>query len=172
MELLYHVVEFFVLVGIGAGLGAALALLRVVLPGVARAADRSLEGLGTWRMLLTGLLPILGALLVATAVEASDSAVLRGALGLLVFLPGVLLAVAGAMSGVPFLGRRLLARGEEVGPLRQAMVGGAVLGLATVTFWIKPLGLAVALLVESWFLGIGLGTLLGRRSPSPAEPAA
>ena len=150
-----------------AGLGAALAVLRVVLPGLARAADRSVEGLSTGRMVLTGVLPLVGALLLGAAVHHAGDRALGAVYALVVGLPLSLLTITGALSALPHLGARLLKEGVETSLLRRSLVGGLVAGLAGTTWARPPLGILVSLFLLGWFLGIGLSTLFRRAEPSP-----
>jgi hypothetical protein len=136
------------------GVGCALALLRVILPGLARAADRSLGGLGATRLFVSGVLPLVGALVLAAVL--ADAGAPHG-LVLVVWAPLLLLAVGGATAGVPHVGERLLRRGAEASLLARAVAGGLVVGLAMATWMLPPLGLLVTLLVAGWLVGIGLG---------------
>lgn len=167
-----HLLEVLLYAVVGliacAGVGAALAVLRVVLPGVAGAADRSVAATSTRRLLLMGALPVLGAALLGRAVEALGAPALGVAYALLVVLPLGLALVAGAMGAVPWLGERLLERGTPRSPLARAAGGAVALGLAATTAWLPPLFALVALLVLGWLLGIGLGALGGRRPPATA----
>ena len=151
-----------------AGIGASMAVLRVVLPGLARAVDQSVEGLSTGRMLLTGILPLVGAWLLGAAVHHAGDRTLVGAYALVVLLPLCLLTVTGALAAIPHLGARLLARGEDVSPLRRSLVGGLVVGLAGTTWVLPPLGALVSLFLFGWFLGIGLSTVFRPREPARA----
>jgi hypothetical protein len=165
-------VLLYVVVGVvlSAGVGAALAVLRVVLPGLSRAADRSLAGVTTKRLVLSGLLPLLGAALLARAVEALGDPTLGYVVGLLVLVPLILFVVLGAMAALPHLGERLLERGTPRSALARAVGGGLVVGLAATTIWVPPLFALVALLVGGWLLGIGLGAALGRAPIAPPPP--
>ena len=161
-------VLLYVVVGLvlSAGVGAALATLRVILPGLASAADRSLEAGGTRRLLLMGVLPLLGAAILLQAVAALGSAAASWIVFLAVVVPVVLALLVGAMAALPHLGERLLERGSPRSPLARAAGGGVVVGLAATTAWVPPLFALVALLLGGWFLGIGLGAVLGRRGPT------
>jgi hypothetical protein len=161
-------VLLYVVVGLvlSAGVGAALATLRVILPTLAGAADRSLEGGGTRRLLLVGVLPLLGAAVLTRAVGALDSTAASLALVLAVLVPLVLALLLGAMAALPHLGERLLERGTPRSLLARAVGGGVVVGLAATTAWVPPLFALVALLLGGWLLGIGLGAVLGRRPPA------
>ena len=167
------VVLLYVAIGLilSAGLGAALAVLRVVLPGLSRAADHALAGVTTKRLVLTGLLPLLGAALLLRAVEALGVPALGWVVGLVIVVPVLLFLVLGAMAAVPHLGERLLERGTPRSALGRAMGGGLAVGLAATTMWVPPLFALVALLVGGWLLGIGLGAALGR-SPAAGSPPA
>jgi hypothetical protein len=136
------------------GTGCALALLRIVLPGLAGRADRSLASLGAGRLVVTGVLPLVGAL-VLSAVATNAGA--PPALALAWWIPLLLLAVAGAMAALPHAGERLLRAGSQASLLARAAVGGLVVGLAMATWFLPPLGLLVTLLVAGWLVGIGLG---------------
>lgn len=166
-----HLLEvlLYVLVGLlgSVGVGAALALLRVILPGLAGAADRSLAATGTRRLLLMGALPVLGAALLGRAVEALGAPALQFAYLLLIVVPLGLALVLGAMAALPHLGERLLERGTPRSALARSAGGGVALGLAATTVWVAPLFALVALVLLGWLLGIGLGAVVGR-SPRPA----
>jgi hypothetical protein len=161
------VLVFFVSIAVG----CALAVLRVVLPGLARAADASLEGLGTARLFLMGVLPLIGAILLAQGAHALGLPALVWVVGLGVALPVALLLLLGALAAVPHLGGRLLASSAgERSLLVRASVGGLALGLAGVTWLLPPLGALVTLLVAGWFLGAGLGTLFRHREVAAGSP--
>jgi hypothetical protein len=169
--LLYVTIGFV----LSAGVGAALAVLRVVMPGLSRAADHSLAGVTTKRLVLTGLLPLLGTALLMRAAQALDNPTVGWVVGLLVVVPVILFLVLGAMAAVPHLGERLLERGAPRSALGRAIGGGVAVGLAATTLWVPPLFALVALLVGGWLLGIGLGAALGRRPaalPPPVPLAA
>lgn len=162
-------VLLYVVLGLvlSAGLGAALATVRVILPGLARAADRSIEQGGTRRLLLMGILPLLGVALLTQAAHAAGNPVLSTVVGLAVQIPALLFVVLGALAALPHLGARLLERDRPRSLLARSVGGGVALGLAATTAWAAPLFALVALLLGGWLLGIGLGAVLGRRPPAP-----
>jgi hypothetical protein len=138
-----------------AGVGCAIALFRVILPDVARAADRSLAGLRTGRMFVTGVLPLVGAVLVSWGIERGG---LPKGIHLVVWVPILLLVLVGSLAAVPHVGGSLLRGGADASPLRRAVAGGLVTGLALSSWAIFPAaGLVVSLLLFGWILGIGLG---------------
>jgi hypothetical protein len=137
------------------GTGCAAALVRLILPGLAGRADRSLASLGGARLVVTGVLPLVGALVLS----AVASNVGTPSLSLVLWVPLLLLAVAGAVAALPHVGERLLRAGPEASLLARATVGGLVVGLAMATWLLPPLGLLVTLLVAGWLVGIGLGGL-------------
>ena len=152
------------------GTGCAAALLRLIVPGVAARADRSLASLGGARLVATGVLPLVGALaLSAVATNAGAPS-----LTLVLWVPLLLLAVVGAVAALPHVGERLLRAGQGASLLARATVGGLVVGLAMATWILPPLGLLVTLLVAGWLVGVGLGTLWDprRESGSPAPNAS
>ncbi len=151
------------------GAGAAVLLVRVVLPGVAGAADASLGRMGTRRLLLTGILPLVGAGLLARGVELAGSDVLGAVYFFLVLLPIALALLVGATAGVPHIGARVLRDGSSPAPLACAALGGLVIGLAMVSWAIPPVGLLVTVLLAGWLLGIGLGAFV--RAPRAAAAA-
>lgn len=178
-ETLLTVLLYVVLgVLVAAGVGAAVATLRVVLPGLAGAADRALAATGGRRLLLMGVLPLLGVGLLAQLAGASKDPTLGGIVALGVLVPAGLLIVLGLLAALPHLGQRLLegqrAREEERprSALTRAVGGGIALGLAATTAWLPPFFALLALLVGGWLLGIGLSTLVGRRAATPADPSA
>ncbi len=154
-------------VAAGLGLAGMVALLRVVLPGVARAADRAARHGRTRNIGLLGLLPLVGALLLGAGVKRLHSQAAEGAFAVLVGLPLMLFLVAGALGAVPFIGRRILHRGDDAGVLRQSLGGGLVLGLTCTTAALPPLGWLVFFLLLGWLLSIGLGAL----KSAPLEPS-
>jgi hypothetical protein len=148
-----------------AGLGVATAVLRVVLPRLARAADASLAGLGTARMAVTGILPLVGAMLLTAAAAPAGAG---GVVAIVVWLPIGLLTVAGSMAAVPHLGGRLLKSGADASLFARSAVGGIAVGLAMATWAVQALGLLVSLLLLGWFLGAGIGLLFPRRVAADA----
>ena len=96
------------------GFGAVALLLRAILPGVGRTADASLARLGTKRLLLVGILPIVGAALIGRAVEAVNNDVVGGIYGLVVVLPLGLATLVGAMAALPYLGGQVHAAPQQL----------------------------------------------------------
>jgi hypothetical protein len=157
----------YVLVGLvlATAVGCAVALLRVILPGLARQSDRSLATLSAKRLIVVGALPLVGALLVLAALHAWA---LPPAAALLVVVPVGLLLVAGAMAALPKAGGDLVPGLRS--PLARAVTGAVALGFALVTWAFQPLGLLVTSLIAAWFLGAGIGTVVPARGERPAEP--
>lgn len=151
------------------GIGATTLLLRVILPGVARAADASLARLSGKRLLLAGILPLVGAALLARGVELTGSQAAGGIYAVLVGLPIALAVIVGAMAALPHLGRQVMKADSDAAPLLRASVGGLVAGLAMLSWALPPLGVLVSVLLAGWFTGIGLGAVV--RAPVPAAPA-
>ncbi len=151
------------------GFGAVALLLRAILPGVADLADASLARLDTRRLLLSGILPLVGAALLGSAAEGAGNEVFAGAVAILVFLPLALALVVGAMGAIPHLGGQVLRSGVEASPLARASAGGLVTGLAMVSWLLPPLGVLVTVLLAGWWVGIGLGGVAGRSPKTPAE---
>jgi len=150
------------------GVGAIMLVLRVILPGIAKAADASLGRMSTRRLLLTGVLPLVGAGLLARGMELTGSEALALVYLLLIALPLTIALVVGAMAGLPHLGARVLREGSDPTPLTRATLGGLVLGLSMVSWALPPLGMLVTVLLASWLLGIGIGGLV--RAPRPGAP--
>jgi hypothetical protein len=174
-EHLLQALLIVVLVAVGAiAVGVTALVLRIILPGVARPTDRALASMGTARLFLAGVLPLVGAALLARGVQLAGSGVLTGVYLVVVALPVCLALVAGAMAGLPHLGRRVLRAGADPAPLVEAALGGLVAGLAMVTWALRPLGVLVTLLLAAWFVGIGLGAVLGgrRRAPDAGDEGA
>lgn len=150
-----------------AGVGCVFLVIRVILARPTARADEALGALGTPRLFLTGVLPLIGAALLGHASEAGGQAT-QIAFALLVGLPLALLVLLGGAAAVPHLGRQVLRGRREPTLLAAAIVGALVLGLAGAAAGVlgKEGGLAIlVLLVASWFLGAGLGAVLpGRRS--------
>ncbi len=155
---------------VAVGFGGAMALLRVVIPGVAKAGDASVARLSTSRLLLLGVAPFVGSWLIGWGVAAAGNEVLGGIYAVLVGIPIFLAAVAGMMTALPHIGARLLKDGDDVGMLKRCLVGGLVLGLSLITWVLVPLGLFVSVVLTSWFIGIGAGAVV--RPPQAAAPAA
>ncbi|MDJ0521807.1 MAG: hypothetical protein QNJ90_07000 [Planctomycetota bacterium] len=169
-EQLVQVLLVVVLGAIGCvGFGAAMLLLRVILPGVARSADASLGRMRTGRLLVVGILPLVGSALLARGVELAKVEALETAYLLLVALPLALALLVGAMSGLPHVGARVLREGADPSPLARASIGGLVIGLAMVSWAAPPLGVLVTVLLAGWLLGIGLGGLIREPRPSPTR---
>ncbi len=162
-------VALYLLVGLvlSAGLGAAVAVLRVILPGPALAADRSLAAAGTRRLLLAGVVPLLALALLGRALEALGSPGLMVAYLVLAVVPVSLALLLGALAALPFLGERLLERGQPRPLLARCVGGGVALGLCATTLWLQPLFALIALLLGGWLVGIGLGCVLGARAAEP-----
>lgn len=164
---LLRVLLVVVLVAIGCvGVGTTALLLRVVLPGVATATDRALSAMTGRRLLAAGVLPLIGAALLAQGVALAGNSVLGGAFVLVVALPLTLAWLGGVLAALPYVGARLLRGGDEASPLLRGAVGGLVMGLAVVTWTIPPLGVLVSVLLTGWFLAIGVGAALGARGPA------
>ena len=149
------------------GIGATAVLMRIVLPGLTAAADASLARLSTKRLLLAGLVPLIGAGLLAQGVAHSGLEALGVVFALLVALPLILATLVGALAAIPRVGAGALRSGAGA-PLTRAAVGGLVMGLSMVTWAVPPLGVLVSLLLASWCLGAGLGVFL-RRAPNQAD---
>ncbi|MDJ0974199.1 MAG: hypothetical protein QNJ98_07050 [Planctomycetota bacterium] len=162
---------FVAVVILGVGTGAATATLRVVLPGVATRGDASVRRLGFARLLLTGVLPLIGTGLIGMAVEKTGSPAAGTVFLVAIAIPLFLAMLAGAMAALPYLGARLLKDGEEAGVLKQALVGGAVIGLSGATWVIPPLGGFLTFVVTGWLVGAGIGTVFPPGVPATApEP--
>lgn len=145
------------------GLGAATLVIRAILPGAAASADASLARLSARRLFLTGILPLLGAALLAQGVNLVGNDVVSAIYLLIVALPLALAWIAGLLAGLPYLGTKALRADSQASPLARASLGGLVAGLAMVSWILPPLGLLLSLLLTGWFLGIGLGSLIHRR---------
>ncbi|MDA1195143.1 MAG: hypothetical protein O2894_08150 [Planctomycetota bacterium] len=148
------------------GLGAATLLIRIMLPGVARAADASIARLGSKRLFLTGLLPLVGAGLLARGAGAIGGEAAGLVLLFLVILPLGLAWVLGLVAGLPHIGAKALRADSTAAPLGRAAMGGLVAGLAMTSWALPPLGVCISLLLSAWFVGIGLGALIHRGSPT------
>jgi hypothetical protein len=173
-ETLLAVLLYLVLgVLVAAGVGAAVATVRVVLPGLAGAADRALEATGGRQLLLMGVLPLMGVGLLGQAAASADQPTFTRIFAVGVVVPAALLVLLGLLAALPHLGQRLLEgprTSESARPrsaLARAVGGGIALGLAATTAWLPPLFAVLALLVGGWLLGIGLSTLVGRRRAPP-----
>jgi hypothetical protein len=152
---------------VSVGLGAAVATLRVILPGLCGLADGALARIGGRRLLLAGVLPLLGAALLGQAVAQVGEQGLAGVYALVVLLPVGLLMLLGLLAALPHLGERLGGERGPSSPLARAALGGLALGLAATTAWLPPLFGVVALVLGGWLLGIGLTAVFGRRAPAP-----
>lgn len=153
------------------GTGCLVAVLRVVFPGPAAKADAALERLGTGRLLLTGLLPVVGIGLLGAAAAATHVQALTAVWAIVLFLPAALLMLVGALAAVPHLGGALLRTREERSLLARSVVGTVALGLALgATAAVPPLVHFVAMILAGWFLGAGLGVVF--RPAAASEEAA
>jgi len=175
-EQLLEVLLVLVLAAIACvGIGATALLLRVILPGVAHAADASLGRMRARRLTLFGLLPLLGAGALARGVSLAGTKPLEVAYLVLVALPLALALIAGLMAGLPHVGARVLRADSDPAPLLRATLGGLVVGLAMVSWALPPLGLLVSFLLAAWALGIGIGAVVhapgGERTADSAVPA-
>ena len=157
-----------------AAMGAVALLLRILLPGATRAADASIGRLGAKALALGGVLPLLGAGLMAQGVGRAGNEWLGGAFVLLVLLPLFLAFLLGLMAVVPYVGARALRPDPERAPLVEAGTGGVLVGLAMATWVLPPLGLLLTLLLAGWCVATGLGTVLHRTAPTQdaAAPAS
>ena len=166
-----EVVRAIALVIVGVAFGGIVLLVRTILPPIARATDASVGRLTTKRLFLVGLLPMLGAGLLARGLEQLGNKVLLDGYGLLILLPLCLLGVAGLCGALPHLGRSVLRTADrEPSPLGAGLAGGLVLGLSAISTAWEPLGVLVGILLVSWCLGIGLGMLIRSRNDA-ASPA-
>jgi len=152
------------------GVGCLLAVLRVIFPGPARLADAGVARLDTGRLLLTGLLPVVGAGLLGAAAEATHVQALVVVWCVVILLPIALLMLVGAMACVPHLGAGLLKDGEQRSLLARAITGALVLGLASgAAAALRPLAPFVGVILAGWFLGAGLGVVFRpREAPEDA----
>jgi hypothetical protein len=150
------------------GVGCLLAVLRVIFPAPTARADRVVGGLGTGRLLLTGILPIFAIALLGQAAGAGGQAT-QVAFALVLFVPAIGLTILGAMALVPHLGGRLLGKGDERSPLLRSVVGSVVLVLALAASLLFGEGglFLFGLLILGWFFSAGLGATLRPRSPQP-----
>lgn len=168
-----ELLQVLLLVVLGAvaclGLGAATLVIRIILPRPAAALDRSLARLGTGRLFLMGVLPLVGAGLLARGVELARHDLLSAAYLLLVAIPLVLAWIGGFLAGLMHIGAKVRRADSDASPLARAALGGLVMGLALTSWIVPPLGLLVSLLLSAWFVGIGLGALIKRRSPTENE---
>lgn len=151
-----------------AGIGSLIGLLRVIFAGPARAADAAVQRLHTGRLLLTGVLPLVGAGLLGVAAEATGSEAVQIVWGVVIGLPVMVLIAVGALAAIPHLGSRLLARGRESErSLLARCIGGAlvlILALGPLVWGVKQIAPVVGVLVAAWFLGTGLGTIFRPRT--------
>ncbi len=151
------------------GLGCLLAVLRIIFPGPARKADAALERLSTGRLLLTGLLPVVGIGLLGAAAEATHVEALVVVWVVALLLPAALLMIVGALAAVPHLGAGLLRSRDDRSLLARSVVGALVLGLALgASAALGPLVHFVGMIVAGWFLGAGLGVIFRPASPRAA----
>lgn len=159
-----------VLALIGAvGFGAVVLLLRAILPGVGRAADASLARLDRRRLLVGGILPLLGAALIGSATSSMQGTWVAFVYAVVIALPLALATIVGAMAAIPHLGGQVLRSGAEASPLARASIGGLVTGLAMVSWLLPPLGVLVTVLLAGWWIGIGLGGLVARTPKTAAD---
>lgn len=156
---------FVAVVVLGVGTGAGVATLRVIVPGVATRTDVSVRRLGFARLLATGVLPLIGTILIAAALGQAHSKPAETVFLVVIGIPLFLALLVGAMGALPHLGARLLKDGDEAGVLKQALTGGAVIGLSGATWVLAPLGGFLTFVIAGWFVGVGLGSLFPGRAP-------
>jgi hypothetical protein len=156
------------------GIGAAVLVLRILLPALAASADAARERVSTRALLLSGVVPLAGAALLAHGIGQVGHPALGVAFLLLVGLPIALALLTGLLACVPHVGARALRADSRAGPFAQAALGALVVGLALVSWALPPLGFLLSLLVLGWFLATGLGVFLQRMRPTSAgrTPAA
>lgn len=159
---------FAIVVCLCVAIGAAVAVLRTIVPAVATRVDTSVARLGTLRLLLTGILPLVGTGLLGWAVEKAGSKAFEQVYVLAIGIPLLLAMIVGAMGALPHLGRSLLKGGAESGPLKAALVGGLVLGLLGPTWILPPLGLFLTFVVMGWLVGVGIGSVMPGPQPATA----
>ena len=153
------------------GIGCLVAVLRIIFPGPVRKADAALERLSTGRLLLTGLLPAVGIMLLGAAAEATHVEALVIVWVVALLLPAALLTIMGALAAVPHLGGALLRYREDRSLLSRCVVGTVVLGFALgASAALQPLIAFVGTIVAGWFLGAGLGVIFRPASPRAETP--
>lgn len=153
------------------GIACLVAVLRVVFPGPVRKADGALQRLSTGRLLLTGILPVVGLALLAMAAEATHVEALVIVYAFVLVLPALLLMILGALAAIPHLGGALLKSREDRSLLSRCVVGTLALGLALgASAALKPLIPFVGVIVAGWFLGAGLGVIFRPASPQEVAP--
>ena len=157
------------LVLMGLAIGALVLIVRTILPPLATLTDEAIGRLSMKRLLLCGVLPLIGTGLIARGVEVLNHDMVGKVFGLLLLLPVALLTVAGLLAAVPRLGRSVLGGSASRTPLACGLAGGLVLGLGAISMAWQPLGSLVGMLFASWCLGAGLGTLIGR-GPTERPP--
>ena len=152
------------------GVGCLLSVLRIIFPGPARKADAAIARLSTGRLLLTGLLPVVGIGLLGAAAHATHIEALEVVWAVGVFLPTALLAFIGALAAVPHLGAGLLRGQKEHSLLARAVVGSLALCFALgAAAALQPLVHFVAMIVLGWFLGAGLGVIFKPKASQEAD---
>lgn len=144
--------------------GCLLAVLRVIFPGPAAKADAAVKRLTTGRLLLTGLLPLVGAGLLGMAAQATGVEAVEVVYAIVIVIPVALLVLVGSMAAVPHLGAGLLRGGEERSLLVRSITGALVLGIGVgvIGAAVRELAPFLGLIVFGWFFGAGLGTVWGR----------
>lgn len=162
LRILASVVLYALLV---ASIGCALAVVRIIFPGPARLADEAAKRLHTWRLLLTGLLPIVGAGLLGFAAKQSGVEALTVVWAIVIALPVAILSLIGATAAVPHLGAGVLKGGEDHSLLARSITGALVLGFAlgAVALVFPKLAPLPGVVVAGWFLGAGLGVVFRTR---------
>lgn len=159
------------LLTIGTVVACLLCLLRVGLPHLAVATDRAAARGGGWRMILLGLVPVVGAGLLQHALEQSGNTTIQQVFAIVILLPMMLLVGVGAMGGVVSLGRRLLAEHRQVGDLAAALTGAGCLAAAHLVYVVEALGVLLSILLLGWLLHLGIGTFVGpARKTEPSAP--
>lgn len=165
-------VALLAVVGLCVAIAFSVLLVRVILPGLASVADRSLARLGTLRLFTQGLLPLVGSGLIISGASQALGPQVGGLLGLVLGLPLLLAVLVGLLAAIPHVGGQVLSGGEERSPLARHLGGAIVVGFPMLLWPLLPhVALVVSLLVAGWCAGVGLHTVLGARSPRSASSA-
>lgn len=154
-----------------AGVGCLLAVLRLVFPGAAARADAGIRRLAPGRLLATGILPVVGIVLIGRGSEVGGEAT-QVAYLLLFLLPAAGLVLIGASALVPHVGGGVLGGRPDRSLLVRSVVGALVLGLAfgAAALLGREAGAAIfGLLLLGWFFSAGFLVLGRRKTETPSK---
>jgi len=154
-----------VVILVGAGLTATIAIARAVFPNVAAGLDDASSRRSRWRRLAIGLLNGPAFLFLGLAFSSRPA---TKPIGVLLLVALVLLVLAGLSAEVPRLGRRLLIQSGRSGtPLAHVAAGG---GALTAAFLVPVVGWALFASIVVLGIGSAVSSVFTRRRSPVPEP--